>query len=61
MTKYAPFFRILLIVVVIGAAITLLIRVPKLIFQSDIQAGGKKCPKDPRYHYKDPSNHPYDC
>jgi hypothetical protein len=61
MTQYAPFFRIIVIVVVIGAAITLLIRVPKLIFQQNTQSGAKKCAKDPRYHYKDPSNHPYDC
>ena len=53
--------RILLMLAVIGAAVFLLFRVPKLVFTNPVADGQPKCAKDNTYYYKDPHNHPYDC
>jgi len=54
-------FRIVLILVAIGAAVFLAIRIPKLVFRNDIEDGAAQCAKDGQYYFKDPKNHPYAC
>ena len=53
--------RILIILAVAGAAVFLLIRVPKMIFSKPVEPNQPQCAKDKNYYYKDPKNHPYDC
>ena len=53
--------RILLVLAVLGAAVFLLLRVPKLVFYDPVAGGQPKCAKDDAYYYKDPHNHPFDC
>lgn len=53
--------RLLIVLAFIGAAVYLLIRVPKLIFNDPVATGQARCAKDDNYYYKDPQNHPYDC
>jgi|GEM_PF-4772080 len=54
--------RILLIFSAIGIAVILIVRVPRALLRSNDAPGTqKKCKKDNLYHFKDPTNHPYDC
>ena len=59
--SFAALLRILLVLAALGAAVFLLIRVPKLVFKDPVASGQPKCSKDDTYHYKDPHNHPFDC
>jgi len=59
--SFVTILRILLVLVVLGAAVFLLFRVPKLVFQDPVAGGQPKCAKDDAYYYKDPHNHPFDC
>lgn len=58
---FVTIVRILLIVAFIGAAVMLVIRVPKLIFSDAVQTGEDTCGDDDNYYYKDPTNYPYGC
>lgn len=59
--SFAALLRILLVLAALGAAVFLLIRVPKLVFNDPVAGGQPKCAKDDTYYYKDPHNHPFDC
>ena len=60
-TSFVAALRILLVLAVLGAAVFLLLRVPKLVFKDPVAGGQPKCAKDDDYYYKDPHNHPFDC
>lgn len=60
-TSFVAALRILLVLAVLGAAVFLLLRVPKLVFKDLVAGGQAKCAKDDAYYYKDPHNHPFDC
>ncbi len=53
--------RILIVLALIGAAVFLAFRIPKLIFKNPVAAGQASCAKDKNYYYKDPQNYPYGC
>jgi len=59
--SFVAILRILLVLAVLGAAVFLLFRVPKLVFNDPVAEGQPTCAKDDAYYYKDPHNHPYDC
>ena len=59
--SFVAALRILLVLAVLGAAVFLLLRVPKLVFKDPVAGGQPRCAKDDAYYYKDPHNHPYDC
>ncbi|MCC6463231.1 MAG: hypothetical protein IT260_22370 [Saprospiraceae bacterium] len=59
--SFVAILRILLVLAVLGAALFLLLRVPKLVFKDPVAGGQPKCVKDDAYYYKDPHNHPFDC
>lgn len=59
--SFAALLRILLVLAALGAAVFLLLRVPKLVFKDPVAGGQPKCAKDDAYYYKDPHNHPFDC
>ena len=59
--SFVAAFRILLVLAVLGAAVFLLFRVPKLVFNDPVAEGQPTCAKDDAYYYKDPHNHPFDC
>ena len=59
--SFVAALRILLVLAVLGAAVFLLLRVPKLVFKDPVADGQPKCAKDDAYYYKDPHNHPFDC
>ncbi len=59
--SFVAVLHILLVLVVLGAAVFLLLRVPKLVFKDPVAGGQPKCVKDDAYYYKDPHNHPFDC
>ena len=60
-SSFVAALRLLLVLAALGAAVFLLLRVPKLVFADPVAAGQPKCAKDDTYYYKDPHNHPYDC
>ena len=59
--SFVAILRILLVLAVLGAAVFLLLRVPKLVFNDPVAGGQPRCAKDDDYYYKDPHNHPFDC
>ena len=59
--SFVAILRILLVLAVLGAAVFLLLRVPKLVFKDPVAGGQPRCAKDDAYFYKDPHNHPFDC
>ena len=59
--SFVAILRILLVLAVLGAAVFLLLRVPKLVFKDPVAGGQPKCAKNDAYYYKDPHNHPFDC
>ena len=59
--SFVAILRILLVLAVLGAALFLLLRVPKLVFKDSVASGQPKCAKDDAYYFKDPHNHPFDC
>ena len=59
--SFVAALRILLVLAVLGAAVFLLLRVPKLVFKDPVAGGQPRCAKDDAYYYKDPHNHPFDC
>jgi len=59
--SFVAILRILLVLAVLGAAVFLLLRVPKLVFKDPVAGGHPRCAKDDGYYYKDPHNHPFDC
>ena len=59
--SFVAILRILLVLAVLGAALFLLLRVPKLVFKDPVASGQPKCAKDDAYYFKDPHNHPFDC
>ena len=59
--SFVAVFRILLVLAVLGAAVFLLFRVPKLVFNDHVAGGQPACAKDDAYYFKDPHNHPFDC
>jgi hypothetical protein len=48
-TSFVTILRILLVLAVLGAAVFLLLRVPKLVFKDPIAGGQPKCAKDDAY------------
>lgn len=60
-TSFVTILRILLVLAVLGAAVFLLLRIPKLVFNDPVAGGQPRCAKDDGYYYKDPHNHPFDC
>lgn len=59
--SFVAALRILLVLAVLGAAVFLLLRIPKLVFKDPVAGGQPKCTKDDTYYYKYPHNHPFDC
>ena len=59
--SFVAALRILLVLAVLGAAVFLLLRVPKLVFKDPVAGGRPACAKDDAYYFKDPHNHPFDC
>jgi hypothetical protein len=59
--SFVAALRILLVLAVLGAAVFLLLRVPKLVFNDPLAGGQPRCAKDDAYYFKDPHNHPFDC